>query len=267
MNKTDIRLLIAEDEERVRESVRAFIRKNAPYIADIYCAENGQQALDMIFRYKPHIMLLDIKMPVKSGVAVMREAAAAGALPKTIIISVYDEFEYAQMALRYGAVDYLLKPCRSTDILCAVENAVKCVLGEVSGQPKVTREETGNSFVDNALDYMNRHYPDELTLTIVAEHIGISPNYLSTLFKKALGCGFIDCLNRIRVERACDYFSDYKMKTYEVAYKVGYSDEKYFSSVFKKVKGKNPSEYRKQLRGDAHGTDTFHDDVSKKPKD
>ena len=266
MNKTDIRLLIAEDETRVRESISAYIQKNAPYIKDIYCAENGQQALDIIFRYRPHIMLLDIKMPLKSGIVVMREAFVVGALPKTIIMSVHAEFEYAQLALRYGAVDYLLKPCRSTDILRAVENAVKRVLGEETPQES-EREVTGNRFIDAALDYMNRQYPDELTLAVVAEHVGLSPNYLSMLFGKTLGCGFIDCLNRIRVDRACDYFADNRMKTYEVAYKVGYSDEKYFSSVFKKIMGINPSEYRRQMRGSFLGTDVFNDNVPKKPKD
>jgi two-component system response regulator YesN len=247
MDKMDITLLIAEDETRVRESICAYIQKNAPYIKSIYCAENGQQALDIIFRFRPHIMLLDIRMPLKSGIAVMREAFIAGAIPKTIITSVHAEFEYAQLALRYGAVDYLLKPCRSTDVLRAVEKAVKRVLDEDS--PQISeREETGNRFIDTALNYMNRHYPDELTLANVAEHVGLSPNYLSMLFGKTLGCGFIDCLNRIRVDRACDYFADYRMKTYEVAYKVGYSDEKYFSSVFKKIMGMNPLEYRRKMK-------------------
>ncbi|MDR0671974.1 MAG: helix-turn-helix domain-containing protein [Oscillospiraceae bacterium] len=246
MSDSKISLLIAEDEERVRGSLKSFISKNADYVSEIYCAANGQEAIDIIIQYNPDVMLLDIKMPIKSGIDVMKEASAIGILPKTIVISSYDKFEYAQLALRYGAMEYLLKPTATSDILRAIWSVYKREPPRGNEQKKSA---VLNSFISNALDYMNRHYPDELTLTIVAEHIGITPNYLSTLFKRTLGCGFIDCLNQIRVERACDYFVDNKMKTYEVAYKVGYRDEKYFSTVFKKTKGMSPSEYRKNHKG------------------
>ncbi|MDR1157081.1 MAG: response regulator [Oscillospiraceae bacterium] len=242
MSDSGISLLIAEDEERVRGSLKSFISKNADYVSEIFCAANGQEAIDIIIQHNPDVMLLDIKMPVKSGIDVMKEASAIGILPKTIVISSYDEFEYAQLALRYGAVDYLLKPTGTSDILRAIWTACK---KEPFRSNKQKESAALNSFISNALDYMNRHYPDELTLTIVAEYVGITPNYFSTLFKRTVGCGFIDYLNQIRVERACDYFVDNKMKTYEVAYKVGYRDEKYFSSIFKKIKGMSPSEYRK----------------------
>jgi len=58
--------------------------------------------------------------------------------------------------------------------------------------------------------------------------------------------GFVDYLNEIRVEHACTYLRQNYLKTYEIAYKVGFRDEKYFSKVFKKVKGQSPSEYKKQ---------------------
>ena len=73
----------------------------------------------------------------------------------------------------------------------------------------------------------------------------VTPPYLSTLFTKYENCGFIDYLNQFRVERAKMFLHDYGLKTYEVAYKVGFQDEKYFSRVFKRITGKSPSEYRK----------------------
>jgi two-component system response regulator YesN len=239
-----INLLIAEDEDRVRTGLEHFMREKAGFVDNVYCAENGRQALDMIILYRPEVMILDIKMPKKNGLEVMRDAKAAGIMPKTIIMSGYDEFDYAQQALRYGAIDYLLKPCRSTDILKAVQKAA-ADLGKDETAPG---SGTGNNFVDEAIYYMERHYHEDVTLTAVAEVIGITPSYLSTLFGRTVGCGFADYLNNIRIQRACDYFVDNSLKTYEVAYKVGFRDEKYFSSVFKKIKGLNPSDYRKSLR-------------------
>jgi two-component system response regulator YesN len=85
---------------------------------------------------------------------------------------------------------------------------------------------------------------ENITLSGTAEILGITGGYLSTLFQKSLQCGFIDYLNRVRIERACCYLEQNYFKTYEIAYKVGFRDEKYFSKVFKKVMGMSPKEYR-----------------------
>lgn len=57
----------------------------------------------------------------------------------------------------------------------------------------------------------------------------------------------MDYLNQIRVEHACAYLKQKYFKTYEIAYKVGFQDEKYFTRVFKKVMGMTPSEYKKNF--------------------
>jgi two-component system response regulator YesN len=245
---TPVRVLIAEDEDAIRESIQKYIRANAVLPIEIYAAENGGKALDIIMRYRPQIMLLDIQMPLKGGLDVMREAIAAGICPKTVILSGHDQFSYAQQALRFGAVDYLLKPYRAAEILQKIESLAREVLSSGEAGPKPgERGRRVHSIVEKALAYMKEHYPENLTLPLVAEKTGVSPNYLSALFGKNVNMGFTDKLNEIRIERACDYFAAGGMRTYEVAYKVGFNDEKYFSSVFKKLKGASPSEYKKQL--------------------
>lgn len=92
---------------------------------------------------------------------------------------------------------------------------------------------------------MEEYYNEELTLQRVADVVGISPGYLSTIFSQHLGTGFIDYLNRVRIEHACAYLKQNYFKTYEIAYKVGFQDEKYFTRVFKKIKGVTPSEYKR----------------------
>lgn len=94
---------------------------------------------------------------------------------------------------------------------------------------------------------MNENYRQDLTLTLVADQVGVTSAYLSTLFTQNLNCGFIDYLNKIRIDRACNYLYNSQMKTYEIAYKVGFRDEKYFAKVFKKVTGMNTSEFRKTI--------------------
>ena len=86
----------------------------------------------------------------------------------------------------------------------------------------------------------------EISLSEIAQKLGISASYLSTLLNQGLGCGFTDYLNQVRIERACCYLEQNYLKNYEIAYKVGFRDEKYFSKVFKKIKGISPKDYRKK---------------------
>jgi two-component system response regulator YesN len=244
-------LLIVEDEDNIRNGIETYIRLNSKCIDKIYTASNGSEALEKIYEYKPELMLIDVQIPHKDGLTVMKEAKAAGVCPKTIILSGYDQFEYAQKAIRYGALDYLLKPSRPTDILSKIENLIpekeREDKKEVTQEGKDYKEKQVNRFVTMAVDYINENYMSDLTLKVVADQVGVTSAYLSTLFTQTLDCGFIDYLNQIRIDRACNFLHDNQLKTYEVAYKVGFHDEKYFTKVFKKILGLSPSQYRKTM--------------------
>lgn len=240
-----IKLLVADDEDTIRNGIAKYIQLHTDRFDKIYLAGNGQEALDIIFRDKPDIMFLDVQMPLKNGIEVMQEAGRAGVLPYTMILSAYDEFKYCQQALRLGAKEYLLKPVRSSDILMMANHAADELFGKEK-KSKIELAEGKNHLVELAREYVEEHYYKNLMLADVAQKIGISAGYLSTLFQKQLSKGFVDYLNEIRVEHACTYLRQTYLKTYEIAYKVGFRDEKYFSKVFKKIKGQSPSEYRKQ---------------------
>ena len=235
-------LLLADDEEHILNGIKNYIQKKSLVFREIYCARNGQEALDMIYQYHPDVMLLDVQMPVKNGLEIMKEANSAGVCPQTILLSGYESFEYVREALRQGAIDYLLKPCRSTEILEKLEAVV-----DPSLKQKENAASSKNAIVEQATDYIKKHLPEDLNLSMTAEFVGVSNAYLSTLFTQNLGCSFVDYLNRTRIEYACGYMHDSRMKIYEIAFRVGFRDEKYFSKVFKKVTGQSPTEYRAAL--------------------
>ena len=244
MGEKQFSLLLADDEENILHGLKNYIKKKSEIFREVYCACNGQQALDIIYQHHPDVMLLDVQMPVKNGLEIMKEANAAGVCPKTILLSGYDSIEYVREALRQGAVDYLLKPCRSTEILEKLEATADSSL--------IQKKEViagGNVIVEQAVEYIRKNLSEDLNLSMAAEHAGVSNAYLSTLFTQNLGCSFVDYLNRSRIECACDYMHDSKMKIYEIAFKVGFRDEKYFSKVFKKIIGQSPTEYRAGLGG------------------
>jgi two-component system response regulator YesN len=87
----------------------------------------------------------------------------------------------------------------------------------------------------------------------VAEGLRISASYLSKLAKRYLHASFVDYLTDYRLERAKDLLGTTSLMTYEIAERVGYSDARYFSSIFKKRLGITPSEYRNECRKGTQG--------------
>lgn len=236
-----LKLLIAEDEDMIRNGMKKYISLHTDRFEKIYIAKDGRETVDIILLHRPDIMLLDVQMPVKNGIEVLKEAEKAGIMPLTIILSGFDEFAYAQKALRYGVREYLLKPTRSSEIL----ECINKYADEIEGKGKKNTDKFNPHYaVECTKEYIEEHYNEDITLQQVADHAGVSAGYLSTLFNQELHCGFIDYLNQFRVDKACAYLEQKYFKVYEVAYKVGFHDEKYFSKVFKRVKGMSPKEYR-----------------------
>ena len=244
-----MKILVADDEDTIRKGVSNYIKQHSNRFENVFEAENGQDALDIILKQRPEVLLLDVQMPIMTGLEVMKAISNVDYHPVIIILSGYDEFSYAQQAVKYGVNEYLLKPIRATEILDCINRLADERYGiqeDETGTHKDADAETksANHIATEARAYISEHYMDNLSLSSVAEELGITGGYLSTLFTQNFDCGFVDYLNQIRIDRACVYLEQTYLKTYEIAYKVGFKDEKYFSKVFKKLTGVSPREYR-----------------------
>ena len=238
-----MKILVVDDESNIREGMSKYIRLHTDRFDEVLTAANGEEALDNIIKYHPEVMLLDIQIPKKNGLEVMKESKKAGLMPVTIILSCHEDFSYAREALHLGATEYMLKPIRATDLLASINQ----ICDEKFAVPvrKESSVKSTNSYVDDAVSFIKEHYNEAISQETVAEKLGISTGYLSTLFKQSLNTRFVDFLNSVRIEKACSYLTQNSLKSYEIAYKVGFNDEKYFSRVFKKMKGVSPMEYKK----------------------
>lgn len=102
-----------------------------------------------------------------------------------------------------------------------------------------------SALVRTAIRITKQHYADSsFTLVSLSDEIGISPNYLSSVFKMETGMRFKKFLNSYRVEKAKGFLADSRYKIYEVSDLVGIEDSRYFSQIFRTYTGMKPSEYR-----------------------
>jgi two-component response regulator len=99
--------------------------------------------------------------------------------------------------------------------------------------------------LNKAKDFVEKKYMEpEISLNSVAEYIGLSPTYFSTVFKQEAGMNFIDYLTKTRIDEAKRLLRSTDKRISDIAMEVGYRDQHYFSSAFKKYQGDTPKSYR-----------------------
>lgn len=99
--------------------------------------------------------------------------------------------------------------------------------------------------IEETVRYINAHYSENLKLKDMAERVYISPQYLSGLFKKEMFMTISDYIAKIRMERAKELLKDTGLSIGEIAEKTGYKDIRHFSTMFKRLTGLTPSEFRR----------------------
>jgi two-component system response regulator YesN len=100
-----------------------------------------------------------------------------------------------------------------------------------------------NHMIKTIQDYIDSHITDKLSLNTIASLFGISPNYLSQLFKKTTGVGFNEYITAKKIALAKIRLMESDLKIYEIAEELGFESAFYFSKVFKKVEGCPPREF------------------------
>lgn len=117
--------MIVDDEYLARQLILQSIDWERLGI-DVICeAGDGQEALDLYQKYRPDIILADINMPIMDGLELARSIRARNETVEIIILSTYDEFQFARQAIELNATSYLLKPIQSTEITQALEMSLR----------------------------------------------------------------------------------------------------------------------------------------------
>lgn len=103
-----------------------------------------------------------------------------------------------------------------------------------------------NYHVVRAQKYIKEHYAQPITLDILASHLGLNKSYLCTIFKQATKDSFCTYTNKVRIEESKKLLKNTNQSITDIALSVGFSSASYFNTMFKKLEGKTPLEYRKE---------------------
>lgn len=115
-----LKVVIADDEEKICQLIKKLVDWESMDMTVIAAVYNGVEAMEAIEKYKPDVVISDIRMPGYDGLDVIRTVRQKGMKTEFIIISGYRHFEYAQNAINYGVSAYLLKPIKKEELIHAL---------------------------------------------------------------------------------------------------------------------------------------------------
>ncbi len=251
------KVLIADDEPKIRQGLKKWINELDMPFEVIAEAKNGLEAIALYQEYRPNLCLVDINMPIINGLEFIRSLKDISKESLIVIITGYDSFDYVLKALKLHVYDYLLKPVPRTDFI----NIMRKVHEEFKLQYNVSDYQNKkipleySAIVLRVKEYLDENYSDsELNLSKVALIFNINKTYISKLMKQELGMSFIEYLTNLRLSKAKEIIKNDVLRTpmYEIAARVGYGSQHYFSRVFKNVVGVSPIEYRNNFQNNWH---------------
>lgn len=250
-------LLIAEDEFTTRNGLVHMVKwGELGYRVDGEFSD-GQELLEYLKIQLPDVILTDIKMSRVSGLDIAKFIYENHLPVQVVFLSGYKDFEYAQSAVEYRVLHYLVKPValpklRSvfTDIREKLDYQKQQLCTDLCTEKSEAEQElqlkASFAGIENVMEYIQQHYCEDITLSEIAEHVFLNPIYISRLIKEQTGKNYTDLLMELRIQKAVTLLKTTNLYVYEIAEMVGYHNLKYFYKVFKKVKGKSPNDYREK---------------------
>lgn len=163
------RIVLAEDEPRILQ----FLEKKIPFLDPRFeivgSARNGMDALALIEELHPHVLISDVQMPVMNGLELLSHMNTSCMQIKCVIISGFRDFDYVREAMRYEAIDYLLKPIVDLDLL----KLLHTLADELNETIRLKKQETISAAIENRLDLTNSCVlPDQQNYSITLLTIG-----------------------------------------------------------------------------------------------
>lgn len=243
-------VMLADDEITVLQGLRQLYDWEGNGFQIVGEAMDGIAALNMALEKKPEIVLMDINMPLMSGLDVV--ARINESLPDTVVmmISGYNDAFYMRQAIRCRVFDYIVKPICFGDLSESLGRArMQLLSGKRREAPQIQQEPEQQPVIRQMVAYLNEHISEEVSLRRLSGIFHMNASYISQFFKNETGMNYSAYLLMLRLNRAKALLKGTDKSVGEVAQTVGFRDYRVFSRAFKQETGLTPSQYRAQKDG------------------
>ncbi|WP_370861061.1 two-component regulator propeller domain-containing protein [Parabacteroides faecis] len=248
-------VLVVEDEPELRIYLKNSLKE---YFRQVYVAEDGVEAFDMAVRYQPDIVVSDVMMPRMDGFEFCRKLKGnleVSHIPVILLTARTDQSSAIQ-GYKEGADFYLSKPFDLEFLLAIARNILKnreaVKLRYKEGKELISPKEDTISNADEMFmkklnGLISEHLDNpELDVNFVATHMAMSRASLYTKLKALTDVSIGDYINKFRMARVIELLADKDLTILEVSERAGFTNQRYFSTVFKQIYGTTPSKYRQE---------------------
>ncbi len=253
MDHKNYTVFVVEDETLILRNIVKKIEQFEIGFEVAETAKNGQQAMDLLHKHLPDVLITDIRMPQVDGLQLIQHLSVNYPFVRTIIISGYDDFEYARKAIQFNVKEYLLKPIESEQLyqsLIRMRIELDAEYRQTVEKMKVLKTTQGVSIedsIENLRLYLDKNFTDDINLGEIARDLHFSSSYLSKWFLKLVGETPSSYVIKLRISKAKQLLrSVHELTVREIGELVGYTDQNYFSRIFKQQTGLSPMHYREQ---------------------
>jgi len=242
---------VIDDDATIQEVLTSFLGD----AYDVRPATTGGDALVKLRHEPVDLVVLDHRLPDRTGLEILADLRSLCPNLPVIMLTGYGSEWICAAAFRLGVSDYLQKPVSAVDLVRIVERILSPDLGtrDSSYEASMLRDLPAPPSlpIQRAMGLIQQRYWDQVSLSALARHVGMSRSHLSHRFRAVLGVTFRDYLLRVRLERAKVLLAAGHVSITEVAQNVGFGDLARFDKVFKRYTGLTPSAYRSSARSPA----------------
>lgn len=229
-------------------------------------AQTMEEGLFLVEKKHPELIITDVHMEQRREdlLQTLYEKKDSRKRPSVIIVSACRDFKEACRAIRYEAALYLTKPVQVEELedgICWVLERLQrrkegkedfkeeaendSSAGTLRELQRIRREMKQYSpFIREAIQFIDSHLEQELSLTVICEQLCLSHSYFSKKFKQETGTGYVSYVTMAKMEQAGKMMEDPRNKANDIAKKLGYYDYSYFFQNFRRYFGCSPRQFK-----------------------
>lgn len=251
-----MKVMIVDDEEIIVQGVLKHLsRLEGPDITAVGAC-SGEEALATMELFRPNLLITDIHMPSMSGLDLIQQVRSRNLCARCIVLTAYEEFEYARRALEMGVLGYMVKPIDWDELDSRLRQLTQETIGQLQAAEVLRKYES--LYVHTLMKelsptlrkitrYVQKNYAQDLSLMQLSCQTGLTESYICTLFKKEMDITFLEYVNELRLYQAMRALLESpRTPVRDVATLVGYRSERQLFRLFNTHLGMTPQQFRDQ---------------------
>ncbi len=246
-------ILIVEDNDQIAD----YIKGRLSSLYNCYVSKNGMEGLKMAEIHNPDVIVTDIMMPQMDGIEMTKQLKNNFSLCHIPVIIMTAKTDIKDQIAGYdtGAEAYITKPLNSEHLKAIIQSFInqrKLIISKYRDNKTIDPNtlkvnSKDEEFLQQLLDYIEENHSKDLSVANVSDHFCVSRTVLYNKVKGLTGLSPLELIRQVKLKLSLTFLQKgYSVS--ETAFKVGYSDVKYFSKQFKLMHGYPPSKVKKEFQ-------------------